>query len=58
MCIRDRRDSHAAWQALLDRGVLVRDVGIPGYLRVSAGTPEETSAFLTAMADLAPTHKE
>jgi histidinol-phosphate aminotransferase len=52
------RDSHAAWQALLDRGVLVRDVGIPGYLRVSAGTPEETSAFLTAMADLAPTHKE
>ena len=41
------------WQKLLDRGVLVRDVGVPGWLRVSAGTPEETDAFLNAMADLA-----
>ena len=39
----------AAWQALLDRGVLVRDVGLPGWLRVTAGTPQETDAFLTAM---------
>jgi histidinol-phosphate aminotransferase len=51
-------DSHATWQALLDRGVLIRDVGIPGYLRVSAGTPEETTAFLRAMAELAPTHRK
>ena len=43
-------DAAAAWQALLDRGVLVRDVGIPHYLRVTAGTPAETDAFLTAMA--------
>lgn len=49
-------DSHATWQALLDRGVLVRDVGIPHYLRVTAGTPEETTAFLGALAALAPTH--
>ena len=34
-------DAHATWQALLDRGVLVRDVGIPHYLRVTAGTPDE-----------------
>lgn len=49
-------DAHALWQALLDRGVLVRDVGIPHYLRVTAGTPDETTAFLDALAELAPTH--
>ena len=42
-------DAPAAWQALLDRGVLVRDVGLPGYLRVTAGTPAETDAFLSAL---------
>jgi histidinol-phosphate aminotransferase len=46
-------DSHAAWQALLDRDVLVRDVGLPGWLRVTAGTPEETDAFLTALGEVA-----
>ena len=48
-------DAHATWQALLDRGVLIRDVGIPHYLRVTAGTPDETTAFLEAVADLVPT---
>jgi len=47
-------DARAAWQGLLDRGVLVRDVGLPGHLRVTAGTPQETSAFLDAAADLLP----
>ena len=42
-------DAHAMWQGLLDRGVLVRDVGIPGHLRVTAGTEEETTAFLAAV---------
>ena len=42
-------DQRAVWQALLDRGVLVRDVGIPGWLRVTAGTLEETDAFLAAL---------
>lgn len=37
------------WQNLLDQGVLVRDVGIPGHLRVTAGTEGETTAFLTAV---------
>jgi histidinol-phosphate aminotransferase len=50
-------DSAAAWQALLDRGVLVRDVGLPGWLRVTAGTTEETDAFLTALGEVAPTHR-
>lgn len=49
-------DAPATWQALLDDGVLVRDVGIPGHLRVTAGTPHETGRFLEAMARLAPTH--
>jgi histidinol-phosphate aminotransferase len=45
-------DSRAVWQALLDRQVLVRDVGLPGWLRVTAGTPEETDAFLTALGEV------
>jgi histidinol-phosphate aminotransferase len=49
--------SRQVWQALLDHGVLVRDVGIPGWLRVTAGTPEETDAFLTALGEVAPTHR-
>ena len=48
----EARDSKAVWQALLDRGVLVRDVGLPGMLRVTAGTPEETGAFLTALKEI------
>ncbi len=39
-------DERATWQALLEQGVLVRDVGIAHYLRVTAGTPAETDAFL------------
>ncbi|GAB3874760.1 histidinol-phosphate transaminase [Terrabacter terrigena] len=50
------RDEKAAWQALLDEGVLVRDMGIAGHLRVTAGDPHETTAFLEAMTRLAPTH--
>jgi len=46
-----RRETKAVWQALLDRGVLVRDVGLPGMLRVTAGTPEETGAFLAALTE-------
>jgi histidinol-phosphate aminotransferase len=42
-------DHMRAWQALLDRGVLVRDVGLAGWLRVTAGTPQETDAFLEAL---------
>ena len=44
-------DQRATWQGLLDRGVLVRDVGLPGWLRVTAGTEDEVTAFLDAMRD-------
>ena len=50
------RDEKATWQALLDEGVLVRDMGIAHHLRVTAGDPDETTAFLEAMTHLAPTH--
>ena len=43
---------HAVWEGLLEAGVLVRDVGIPGHLRVTAGTEPETSAFLTRLREL------
>jgi histidinol-phosphate aminotransferase len=42
-------DARQAWQDLLDRGVLVRDVGLAGWLRVSVGTTLECAAFLEAL---------
>jgi histidinol-phosphate aminotransferase len=49
-------DGRAVWQALLDRGVLVRDFsagrGTEGWLRVTTGLPEENDAFLAALADV------
>ena len=40
------------WQGLLDRGVLVREVGPPRWLRVTVGTPEEMAAFRTALDEV------
>ncbi|WP_288831281.1 histidinol-phosphate transaminase [uncultured Corynebacterium sp.] len=45
-------DSHEAWQAFLDRGVLVRDVGVEGYLRVTIGLDKENDIFLAAAKDV------
>ena len=42
-------DARKAWQALLDEGVLVRDVGLDGWLRVTVGTTAECDAFLDAL---------
>ncbi len=42
-------DRHAVWQGLLDRGVLIRETGPDGWLRVSIGTPEEMTAFRDAL---------
>ena len=50
-------DRHAVWQQLLDRGVLIRETGPDGWLRVSIGTPDENAAFrqaLTEVLDLTP----
>ncbi|AII10105.1 histidinol-phosphate transaminase [Rhodococcus opacus] len=48
-------DSARAWQAYLDRGVLIRDVGIPGYLRATVGLASENDAFIVASDDIAAT---
>jgi histidinol-phosphate aminotransferase len=45
-------DAPRAWRAFLDRGVLIRDVGISKHLRVTIGTPEENDAFLQAAVDV------
>jgi len=43
------------WQGLLDRGVLVREVGPPRWLRVTVGTPEEMMAFRSALDEVLST---
>ena len=45
-------DRHVVWQGLLERGVLIREVGPAGWLRVSVGTPVETAAFRAALAEV------
>jgi len=47
-------DAGAVWQGLLDRGVLIRDMSavIPGALRVTAGSEQETDLFLRAMKEI------
>ena len=46
-------DAATAWEHYLADGVLIRDVGIPGHLRVTIGLPEENDAFLAASEKLA-----
>lgn len=45
-------DSAASWRALADRGILVRDVGLPGWLRITVGQPAEVDAVVDALAAL------
>jgi len=45
-------DRHAVWQALVDRGVLIREVGPLGWLRVSIGTPDEMNTFHTTLEEV------
>jgi histidinol-phosphate aminotransferase len=48
-------DAPAAWQRYLDAGVLIRDVGIPGYLRTTIGLAVENDALLRASVEIATT---
>jgi histidinol-phosphate aminotransferase len=45
-------DRHAVWQCLLNRGVLIRETGPDGWLRVSVGTPDENAAFRAALEEV------
>ncbi|NEW41443.1 histidinol-phosphate transaminase [Nocardia cyriacigeorgica] len=48
-------DAPHAWQHYLDEGVLIRDVGIPGFLRTTIGLAAENDEFLRVSAKLAGT---
>lgn len=43
-------DAATAWNDFLERGVLIRDVGVPGRLRATIGLPPENDALLDAAA--------
>lgn len=47
------RDAHQTWEALVGEGVLVRDVGIAGHLRITVGTTAECAAALAAWTKVA-----
>lgn len=47
-------DPGNVFERLLEQGIIIRDLAIPNHLRVTAGTEQETSAFLHALAGLAP----
>lgn len=47
-------DRHRVFQGLLERGVLIREVGPEGWLRVSVGTEQNNTAFRTALMEVDP----
>ncbi|WP_374101047.1 histidinol-phosphate transaminase [Antrihabitans sp. YC2-6] len=51
-------DAPQAWQHYLDEGVLIRDVGIPRYLRATIGLAAENDELLRVSEKLAGTELE
>ncbi|MDD2857946.1 MAG: histidinol-phosphate transaminase [Candidatus Nanopelagicales bacterium] len=51
-------DRDAVWQSLLDHGVLIRQTGPQGWLRVSIGTPLENDRFRLALEQAPGTEQE
>jgi len=47
-----KRGSADVWKDLLDTGVLIRDVGLEGYLRVTIGNDAENKKFVSAMSEV------
>ena len=45
-------DAAAVWRHYLDAGVLLRDMGIPGYLRATIGTDAENDVLLNVSSRL------
>lgn len=45
-------DAPKLWDELLGQGVLIRDVGLPGYLRVTVGNEAENTLFISALKEL------
>ena len=46
------QDAPQLWAALLEKGVLIRDVGLSGYLRVTIGNEAENQLFISALKAL------
>lgn len=46
--------SQEVWKNLLDHKILIRDVGIPNFLRLTIGKPEENDQFLAAITSHRP----
>jgi histidinol-phosphate aminotransferase len=40
------------WRQLLDRGVLIRDVGLLGHLRMTIGNEAENQKFISALKEI------
>lgn len=51
-------DAHGMFEELLAEGIIIREMAIPGHLRVSAGTQEETTEFLSAVGRYARVHAD
>ena len=47
-----KQESPQLWAALLEKGVLIRDVGLSGYLRVTIGNEAENTLFISALKEL------
>ncbi len=45
-------DRHDVWRGLVERGVLIRETGPEGWLRVSVGTPKENARFMAALDEV------
>jgi histidinol-phosphate aminotransferase len=48
-------EPHAVFEELLENGIIIREVGIPHHLRVTAGSDAETTIFLDALARIGST---
>jgi histidinol-phosphate aminotransferase len=47
-----KQEAPQLWAELLEKGVLIRDVGLSGYLRVTIGNEAENTLFVTALKEL------
>ena len=47
-----KQEAPQLWAALLEKGVLIRDVGLSGYLRVTIGNEAENALFVSALKEL------
>jgi len=47
-----KQEAPQLWVALLEKGVLIRDVGLSGYLRVTIGNEAENQLFVSALKEL------